>query len=220
MKQAFVRTALVALTFTLSSFAQTPAAPAAAAPAPATTKLAIVNIQAAVANTNEGKRELEGLDKKFEPKIKELQALQTDIENLNKQLSTQGDKLNAETKAGLERQIGDKTKQFQRGREDYQNEAQGAEQEVFQKMAPKIMKSLDTYAKTNGFTLVLDWGVLQNGVLWATQGVDITQAVIDAYNSDSGAAAPAKPAATTPKPAATKAAPAATKPVPAKPVTK
>ena len=208
MTSNFSRIAIAVLGLSLASVAQTGAAPAPAAPAqgaaapaaapaaaaPATSKVGIVNIQGAVANSNEGRRDLEALDKKMEPRVKQLQGLQGEVENLSKQLNTQGDKLNADARAGLERQIADRTKQFQRGREDYQNEVQALEQEIFQRIAPKLLQTVDGYAKANGYTLILDWGVLQNGVIWAVQGTDITPQVIAAYNQASGVPAPAAPA--------------------------
>ncbi len=199
----------------LGAFAQT-GTTAAAAPAPAATgpaKIGIINIQLAVAATNEGKRDFDALDKKTEPKVKELQALQADIENLNKQVQPQGDKLNDDAKANLQKQIATKTTQFQRGREDYQNEIQAQEQEILQRIYPNLMKTVDAYAKANNYTLILDWGVLQQGVTWANPGYDITQQIVDNYNQSSGVPAPpprqgapaagaARPAGTTtPKPA-------------------
>jgi outer membrane protein len=198
MTRNFARTAVVTLALTMGAFAQT--GTTAAAPT-APTKIGIVNIQGAVANTNEGKRDLEALDKKFESRVKELQTLQADVENLTKQLNTQGDKLNEEAKANLQKQITAKTKDFQRGREDYQNDVQAQEQEIFQRIYPKVMQSVDSYAKSNAFTLILDWGVLQQGVTWANPSYDITQQIVDSYNSTSGVAAPAsaKPSTATPR---------------------
>ena len=199
MTRNFARTAVVTLALTMGAFAQTGTTTAAAPTAP--TKIGIVNIQGAVANTNEGKRDLEALDKKFETRVKELQTLQADVENLTKQLNTQGDKLNEEAKANLQKQITAKTKDFQRGREDYQNDVQAQEQEIFQRIYPKVMQSVDNYAKSNSFTLILDWGVLQQGVTWANPSYDITQQIVDSYNSTSGVAAPAsaKPSTATPR---------------------
>lgn len=204
--------AVVAAALCLGAFAQTPTTAAA----PAGAKIGILNIQAAVANCNEGQRDLQTLDKKLEPKVNELRALQTEVENLNKQISTQGDKLNADARASLDKQLQAKSTQFQRGREDYQNDLQAQEQELFQRIYPKLMQSVDSYAKANNYSLVLDWGVLQNGVTWAANGIDITQAIVEAYNTASGVAAPPAPAGGA-KPATTAPArpsPAAPKPAP------
>lgn len=207
MTGRIVRTAVVAAALCLGAFAQS----TTTAAAPAGAKIGILNIQAAVANSNEGMRDLQALDKKMEPKVNELRALQTEVENLNKQISTQGDKLNADARASLDKQLQAKSTQFQRGREDYQNDLQAQEQEIFQRIYPKLMQSVDSYAKANSFNLILDWGVLQNGVTWAANGIDITQQVIDAYNTASGVPAPPTPAGA--KPAAT--GPATAKPAPA-----
>ena len=219
MTRYFARTAVVTLALTMGAFAQT-GTTAAAAPTTAPsgpTKIGIINIQGAVANTNEGKRDLEGLDKKMETRVKELQQLQTDVENLTKQLNTQGDKLNEEAKASLQKQITAKTTQFTRGRDDYQKDVQEQEQEIFQRIYPKVMQSVDNYAKSNGFSLILDWGVLQQGVTWANPSYDITQQIVDSYNQSSGVAAPAsRPAGSTVPPRSnTPAAPKA--PTPATP---
>ena len=214
MTRNFASIAVVSLALTMGALAQTGTTAAAA---PATTpagpsKIGIINIQGAVANTNEGKRDLEGLDKKMEPRVKELQALQADVENLTKQLNTQGEKLNDEAKANLQKQITAKTTQFTRGRDDYQKDVQEQEQEIFQRIYPKVMQSVDTYAKANGFSLILDWGVLQQGVTWASPSYDITQQIVEAYNTTSGVAAPA-----TPSRPATSAAPRSNTPAAPKP---
>jgi outer membrane protein len=59
---------------------------------------------------------------------------------------------------------------------------------------------LDKFAKDNNFTIILDVSGQSSPVLWAASSVDITKPVVDAYNSESGVAAPAKPA-TAAKPA-------------------
>jgi len=58
-------------------------------------------------------------------------------------------------------------------------------------------------------------------VLWAGPSVDITKAIVEAYNTQSGVPAPAKPAAAKSAGTGTKsAAPAATKPATAAPAPK
>lgn len=229
MTRNLARIAVASLVLCTGAFAQTgtpaaanPAAPAATAPA--TAKIGIVDIQTTVLGCNEGRRDFEAAEKKFEPRAKELQGLQQEIENLNKQLNTQGDKLNDEAKGSLQKQISQKTTQYQRMGQDLQSEAQQQQQEIFQRIYPKVMKSLDEYAKGNGFTLVLDYGVLQQGVTWANPAIDITEEVMNRYNQVSGVPAPApRPAAgaaaggakTPGTPAAQRpATPGATKPAP------
>ncbi len=62
-------------------------------------------------------------------------------------------------------------------------------------LASKVYDVLSSYAKDNGYTLVLDVSQQQNPVLFAAQPTDISKAVVDAYNVKSGVPAPPAPAA-------------------------
>jgi len=201
MKRKFTPAALaIAVALSLGAFAQTgnaAANPAPAPTAPVATKVGIIDFQRAVVATNEGQREFETLQKKFDPKQVELKNLNDEVENLKKQLQTQGDKMNDEARATLVRNIDSKQKQLQRSLEDAQAEAQREQQEVFGKVAAKVFKTLDQYAKANGFTVILNYteGDPQSPLLWAVQQINITKEIVEAYNRESGVAPPPKPAA-------------------------
>src|SRR5437868_5528580 len=230
MTRKIVSTLSVAALLSAGAVAQTAATNAA--PPTSTTnsviagpnKLAIINIQAAIANTNEGQRDLDALQKKFEPKQIELKSLSDEVDNLKKQLAAQTEKLNDDERNRRVQTIESKQKSLQRNLEDAQNDYQSQSNEIAQRIGGKLMQSLDSYAKQNGYAVVIDVSSQQSPVLWAAQSVDITKPVIDAYNVVSGVAAPAaKPATsapsasttiprrTTPPPAAPK--PAATSPM-------
>ncbi len=203
---------LLALTVLASAaFAQTAAAPAATAPAgPA--KIAIIDIQKAIVATNEGRRDLEALQKKFEPKQAELQNLNKEVSDMQNQLKTQGDKLNDDARNNLSNQLASKQKTLQRNFEDAQADFQGQQNEVVNRVGQKLMESLDKYAKANGFTVVLDVSAQSSPVLWANPSTDITAAIVDQYNASSGVAAPAGPTPTKAPAATPKAAPLTKKP--------
>ncbi len=184
----------------------TPDAPSATS-APAATvatgtgsKLGTINVEAAIYSCNEGQRDFEALNKKLEPKQTELKGRNDEIDALKKQLSTQGDKLNDTARGTLVKEIDTKQKSFDRdmqdAREDFQNQQQEIAQKILQKMGPMIVK----YAADNGYGLIVDTSTPwpQGPVLWNNPTVDITKAVVDAYNVQSGVPAPPKPAATTP----------------------
>jgi outer membrane protein len=215
MKHMFVGTAVFALVLAMTAMAQTGSAPhtAAAAPtatpaasptaaaptatSPAGVKVGIIDIQQAIIGTNEGARDFDALQKKFEPRRTELSNLNTEIENLKKQLSTQGDKMNEEAHASLVKSIETKQKSLQRSAEDAQNDYQQQSNEIAQRILQKMAPVIDKYAKSNGYGLLFDssnpWP--QGPLLWATAGVDLTKTVVDAYNAQSSVAPPpAKPA--------------------------
>jgi outer membrane protein len=176
--------------------AQSPPAPAAAGPA----KIGIINIELAIIGSNEGQREFTNLQKRFEPKQNELQALNKEVEDLKKQLSTQGDKLNDDARANLVKSIEQKQKNLQRSAEDAQNDFQTQQKDLANQIGRKLLQTLDKYAKGNGYTVILDISNPQSPVLWAGNSVDVTKEIVDAYNMDSGVPPPAAPP-NAPKPA-------------------
>jgi len=193
----------------LSAAAQTQAAPAAA-PAAVPAKIAVVAFQLAVAQTNEGQRDFGDIQKKFAPKEAALKALSDEIDNLTKQLQTQGASLSQAEQANKAKVIDDKKKQLDRDSEDARNDFQADIQEMYNALASKVYDVMSSYAEQQGFTLVLDISQQQTPVLFSANGTNITKQVIDAYNLKSGVPAPpAQPAAApgsqaAPRPAAPK----------------
>jgi outer membrane protein len=204
MKRSLAVIFTLASGLVLSAAAQTSPAPASPA-GPA--KVAVIEFQAAVGQTNEFQRNLADLQKKYEPKRGQLKTMADEIDSLEKALQAQGDKLSPAEQASRAKTIDDKKKQAQRFQEDAQNDLQGEMQETYNGVATKVFDVLTAYAQLQGFTLVLDRSANQQQapvVLYASDNTDITKAIIDAYNLKSGVPAPppAQPAAAAPKPAA------------------
>jgi outer membrane protein len=205
MKPSLGFAVILASGIVLSAAAQTSAAPAAtptAAPGPApAAKIAVVQFQLAVGQTNEGQRDFADVEKKFEPRQEKLKALNDEIETLAKQLQTQGATLSESDRAAKAAAIETKKKQLDRDAEDARNDFQQAVQDAYNGLASKVYDVMMEYSEKNGYTLVLDASQQTNPVLYASPGSVITKAVIDAYNVKSGVPAPppsaAKPAATT-----------------------
>ena len=183
------------LALCLGLAATTPSlAQGAAAPAPASNKVGIVAIQAAIASTNEGKKEFDVLQQRFAPKQAQLKALNDEIENLKKQLQAQTDKLSDEERATRVKNLEAKQKTLQRSYDDFQTEAQQAEQDVVNRLGGKMLAVLEKYAAANGYSVILDVSSQATPVLWASQTTNITKELVDAYNAQNPAA-PAAPAA-------------------------
>jgi outer membrane protein len=234
MTSKFLRVFLAVAVFSaISALAQTGSSTPPSAPAPVTaaaagstgapstppvtltgTKVGTININGAVFGSNEGQKEMDALQKKFEPKQNELKSQNDELEALKKQLSTQQDKLNEDALATLKKQIETKQKSFDRAMQDAQEDFQNQSREVFEKILGKMAPVIVKYSADNGYGLILDksnqWP--QSAILLGGDALDITKQVVDLYNTQSGVAAPASSGAA--KPATTK---PATGTAPAKP---
>jgi outer membrane protein len=185
--------------------ADTPNAPSAAATIPKATgtKVGTINIEQAIFASNEGRRDFEQLSKKFEPKQNELKGSADEIDSLKKQLNAQQDKLNEESRDKLMKQD---------AQEDFQGQQGEIGNKILTKMAPMIVK----FASDNGYGMILDtsqqWP--RGPVIWYGPAVDITQPIVEAYNTQSGVPAPAA-GSTAAKPVRPATTPGAKTPTPA-----
>jgi len=224
---------IAAVVFGLSLFALAQAEQAAPAPAPdapsaaaaanpgadltlkATgTKVGTINIEQAIFSSNEGRRDFDELAKKFEPKQNELKGKADEIDSLKKQLNAQQDKLNDESRDKLVKQIEAKQKSFDRSTQDAQEDFQNQQGEIGNKILTKMAPLIVKYASESGYGMILDtsqqWP--RGPVIWYGPAVDITQPIVEAYNTQSGVPAPAA-GSTAQKPVR----PSAPKPAPSTP---
>ncbi|AEU34732.1 OmpH family outer membrane protein [Granulicella mallensis] len=193
-------TALAAGLATTNLFAQAPAAPAAApaaaavAPQAIPAKVAIIAFEQVVVATNEGQRAVAEVQKKYEPKKSQIETQGAEVDSLKKQLQALPASASDEQRASLIKSIDVKDKALQRDAEDAQNSYQSDLQEAFGKVEQKVGQTAVKYAQDNGFTLLLNRSgnpQVPDPILWFAQTTDISQAVVNAYNTSSGVAAPA-----------------------------
>ena len=197
--------------------AQAPAAPAASS-VPAL-KIGIIQAELALLKTKDGQAAQAELDKKLRPKAEALQKLKSDIDDLQRRLDQGGNTMAAATKTELQNNIQTKTKNLQRDYQDFQDEQQAEENRVLAGLEEKMKAVIDRYAVDNGFSLIINVATETSPVLWAATSLDITQAIVDAYDKAAPAppstAAPKAPPAQAPKSPVAPASPRPTAPAPA-----
>jgi Skp family chaperone for outer membrane proteins len=184
-----------------SVFAQPrPSATPAPTTAPATGNMPDAKI--ALVNTDDFADEKTGIfrlvaamkkvDVEFQPKRTDLQTLQQQIEkataDLNKAAPVQDPKVTAQQNEKIEQM----KKDYQRKGEDAQALYQKRLQDVLGPVYEEIGKALDVYAKAHGITLILDVTKVQ-GIVSASESLNITRAFITEFNSKNPATASLTP---------------------------
>jgi outer membrane protein len=217
--------ALGAGLLTIAGLAQTPgaapsSAPAAtppAAEAPVTpqaipAKIALVAFEQAVFATNEGQKAVQDIQTKYKPKKDQIDSISHEVDTLKKQLQSAPATLSDADRAAKMKEIDAKEKRLNHDAEDAQTAYNTDLQEAYGKIAAKVSVALKKYVSDNGYTLLLDVSSQQSNVMWANQSTDVTQAVVTAYNTSSGVAAPVPSAPSAPAPAAARPRPSTTTP--------
>ncbi|HEY6250447.1 MAG TPA: OmpH family outer membrane protein [Candidatus Angelobacter sp.] len=164
---------------------------AVSAPASVPSKIAFVNLQEAVVTCNEGKQEAATLMQRFSGKQSALKAQDDELKKLKDDFQAVSAKLNEEERAARAKVIQDKQKVFDRSFADYQAETQEAQQEAVGRIVKKMLPVLEKYVASNGYTAVFDVSNPQSApVLWIRKDAMITRQIVEAYNAESGIAAP------------------------------
>jgi outer membrane protein len=193
---------------TAATWAQ--AVPAAAAAAAPVKSVGIINLRGAIGSTAEGKQASAELQSQFAPRSSEIDALTKQISDLQQKLQAGQGKLSQEEETRLTAEGQRLTQRLDRRRNDFQEDATAAQQEVLERIGRKMVDVLDRYARENGFSVVLDTSGQNSPILYASNQVDVTQDIIRLYDQQypvkTGAAPatakPATPKPTTPPPAA------------------
>lgn len=144
-------------------------------------KVGIINIQLAMAQTQEGKKATANLRTQFDPRRAELENLQKEILQMEERLRTQERTLSAEARRQLMRDIEAKRKQVKRAEEDLRSDIDQAQGDHINRIAEKMRRVLDRYAKEKGLTVIFD--VSQGaGIVYALPSTMITDEVVALYD--------------------------------------
>lgn len=133
------------------------------------------------------------VDTEFEVRKKELQTLQTQLQQLNDEVEkTKNVAALAETQKKLDR-IEQLKKDGTRKQEDAQAAYNKRMQEALAPIYEDIGKSLDAFGKAQGITLLLDASKIAPAILSAADASDVTKAFIAEFNSKFPATAAVTP---------------------------
>ncbi|MCZ6904546.1 MAG: OmpH family outer membrane protein [Acidobacteria bacterium] len=163
--------------------------------APLPTRIAVVNMNAAIAATAEGSKVTEDLQKKFEPRRQELESKQREVQALQQRYQQQSTTLSEPERRRLARQLEEEQRSLKRSQEDYQADSQIESQDAFNRLVDKMQQIISQYAAQNGYVLVLDYS--QIPVFYIHKSIDITDDLVRRFNT----ANPVESATTTAAPA-------------------
>jgi Skp family chaperone for outer membrane proteins len=142
------------------------------------------------------------LQTKFEPKRKEVEAKNAEIEGKKTQLRNMANTASEDMRRKLTNDIDQLQRSLQRFQEDAEAEFQGEQQKALSELGGRIMQVIDNYAKTNGYAVILDVSSQQSPVIWIANGIDVTGDIIALYDKNAPStvnpAMPAKPTAAPP----------------------
>jgi outer membrane protein len=159
-------------------------------------KIAVVDLQRAINETEDGRKAKDRLKKLFESRQQGLDKKQQDLKKLKDELDQQKNVLSRDA---LDTKVESYQKQLvdlQQIYVEYQRELAEKEGELTKSIVERMEKILRRIGQTDGYSMIVERG--ESGVIYVPTNLDLTDILIQRYNAGEGAEA-AKPAA---KPAA------------------
>jgi outer membrane protein len=144
--------------------------------ASAQVKVAVINTQKAMADSDELKKASAAVEAKYKPRQDELTKLQADLQSIEQQLNS--GKLNQQAAAELQTQGTRKQRDAQRISDDLQADFDRDRQEILGKASQKMQAVIQKLAEEKGLDVVVD----ASQTLYFKPTLDITNDAIAAYN--------------------------------------
>ena len=144
--------------------------------AQAQSKVAIINFQKAVGDTDEMKKTTAAVEAKYKPRQDAMAKLQTELQSIDQQINS--GKLNQNAIAELTLQGQRKQRDAQRLQEDLQAEFDRDRQDILGKAGEKMQKIVTQVAEAKGLDVVID----TTQAVYFKPALDITADAVAAFN--------------------------------------
>jgi outer membrane protein len=148
----------------------------AAAQTPSPAKVAIINAQKAVADTEEIKKAQTALEAKYRPRQQSIENLQRELQSIQQQAAAPN--LAPAREADLQATFTQKQKQLQRLGEDLQADVNAERQDVLGKAGRQMTEIVKKIAEERGLDVVID----VTNTLYYKPTLEITAAATAAYD--------------------------------------
>ena len=144
-------------------------------------KVAYVDIQRAVNESNAGKEAKKAITKEVEKFQHIAVDKQKELQTLKESLDKQALMLTPDARGNKEKEYQNKLREFQRWGEDTQNEVNQKRMEIERNISAALIKVIQKIGADEGYTVILEKN--ESIVLYATKSIDITDRVIKAYDA-------------------------------------
>lgn len=173
--------------FLLTVAALTLAAPMFAQGAPQ--RVAVVDVQRVLTTSTPGKAAYERLKKMQEDRLAKAKSMDEEARKLDADIAAKRISLSEDKLADLNKQLADKRIVMQRFAQDADREVGEARDKALAELEVKIKPVIDGIGKEMGLAAIFN--KFESGLVYASDAIDVTDAVIKKLNETSGGAAPA-----------------------------
>ncbi|MGH7818035.1 MAG: OmpH family outer membrane protein [Candidatus Binatia bacterium] len=142
-------------------------------------KIGFVDIQRVIAESQAGKRAKDRFQAQIKKAEADVQRERQDLERLKADLDKKGPLLKEEERRNMEADFQKRSVNLQRTMGDYQQDLRQKEGEMMSDILKELESVVSDLGKAEKFSIILE----RSQILYSDQGTDITNKVIEGYNS-------------------------------------
>ena len=154
---------------------------AVALPAVAQSKIAVIDVQRVVSESDPGKQAIQKLKGISDAKVQEGQNLQQELATLQEQFNKQRFTVSEERLAEMQKELEDKNIAIRRFEDDAKRELDDARRRELGGLEERILPIINQLGQEQGITVIFN--KFQSGLVYADETVDITDEVILRFNT-------------------------------------
>jgi outer membrane protein len=142
-------------------------------------KIGFIDVQRIISESQAGKKAKDRFQAQVKKAEGDVQKERQDLERLKNDLDKKGPLLKDEERRNLEADLQKRSVILQRTLGDYQQDLQRRNNEMMAEILKELEQVVTEVGKADKFTLILE----RSQILYSDQAIDITNKVIDAYNT-------------------------------------
>jgi outer membrane protein len=142
-------------------------------------RIGFIDIQRVIAESQAGKRAKDRFQAQVKKVEADVQKERQDLERLRGDIDKKGPLLKEEERRNMEADFQKRSVNLQRAMTDYQQDLRQKEGVMMQEILKDLEQIVNEVGKADKFTLILE----RSQILYSDQGIDITNKVIETYNS-------------------------------------
>jgi outer membrane protein len=142
-------------------------------------RIGFVDIQRVIGESQAGKRAKDRFQAQVKKAESDLQKERLDLERMRNDIDKKGPLLRDDERRNMEAEFQKRSINLQRTLGDYQQDLRQKESEMMADILKDLEVIVNEVGKADKFTLILE----RSQILYSDQGIDITNKVIETYNS-------------------------------------
>lgn len=146
-------------------------------------KVAVINTERVLRDSEPAKKALKKLEKEFEKRGQDLEKLRQQAQKMQEELEKSGSALPDAQRKAKEKELNDLTREFQRRQREFNEDLNVRRNEELQSVVERANKAMRALAEKEGLDLVM-----QDGIVFASPRIDITDKVIKALSEGTSSA--------------------------------